>query len=53
MGPDNLAYMLREGKGVSRNDPEAVEWFRKAAAQGNPNAKASLDWMIANGRGGS
>src|SRR5215831_11231228 len=30
-----LGMMYEQGRGVAQNDVEAVQWFRKAAAQGN------------------
>jgi TPR repeat protein len=33
-----LGYMYETGKGVPRDDEEAVEWYRKAAEQGNAPA---------------
>ena len=37
------------GRGVPRNDREAVGWYRKAAEQGNALAQYSLGVMYANG----
>lgn len=31
----NLGVFYAEGRGVPRNDAEAVVWYRKAAEQGN------------------
>jgi hypothetical protein len=36
----------------SKDDAEAVKWFRKAADAGNPGGMNSLGFMYANGRGG-
>jgi TPR repeat protein len=33
---------LWAGRGVKENREEALEWLRKAAAQGHPDAKLSL-----------
>jgi hypothetical protein len=37
--------------GGSKNDVEAVNWFRKAADQGDAPAQADLGGMYANGLG--
>jgi TPR repeat protein len=37
--------MYYSGEGVSRDTDKAKEWFSKAAAQGNEEAKANLDAM--------
>lgn len=37
-----LGYMYRDGKGVAQDDPDAVEWFRKAAKQGHAQAQFEL-----------
>jgi TPR repeat protein len=34
--------MYAEGKGVAKDDTLAIAWWRKAAAQGQPNAQKSL-----------
>ena len=47
----DLAAALAEGKGVEKNETEAVEWLRKAAEQGQPRACYDLGHMIAQGRG--
>jgi TPR repeat protein len=31
----NLGDMYRQGKGVARNDKEAMKWWRKAACRAN------------------
>jgi TPR repeat protein len=38
----NLGVMYAEGRGVEKNEHEAVEWFRKAAEQGGPAAQNKL-----------
>jgi soluble lytic murein transglycosylase-like protein len=35
----NLGYIYALGRGVRRNDALAAAWFRKAAAQGHPQAR--------------
>jgi|GEM_PF-5882453 len=37
-----LGLMYEEGLGVAKDDAEAVTWYRKAADQGNVNAKNAL-----------
>lgn len=64
LGYDRAQYyvgrMYVDGKGVPRDDAEAVKWFRRAAepAAGDPGfhdgsteAQASLGFMYLNGRG--
>lgn len=46
-----LGYMSRDGRGVAKDDAEAVKWFRKAADQGNANGQNALGFMIREGRG--
>jgi hypothetical protein len=43
--------MYQEGKGVPKDEVEAVKWYRKAADQGYYGAKANLGFMYAEGRG--
>lgn len=40
-----IGYMYERGKGVAQDYAEAVKWYRKAAAQGNENAKNKLKEM--------
>jgi TPR repeat protein len=47
----NLGVMYAEGKGVPKDDVEAVKWFRKAADQGLVDAQYNLGKMYAEGRG--
>jgi TPR repeat protein len=44
-----LGVMYRDGKGVRRDDAEAVKWFRKAAEQGNITAQKGLGYMYDKG----
>ena len=39
---------LRNGKGVPKDDAEAVQWYRLAAEQGHAFAQLSLGFMYAN-----
>jgi TPR repeat protein len=43
--------MYRQGWGVAQNDAEAVQWFRKAADQGDTTAQTSLGVMYRQGWG--
>ncbi|KAF9969023.1 hypothetical protein BGZ73_008818 [Actinomortierella ambigua] len=47
----NLGMTYAEGRGVERDDAEAVRWFTKAAEQGHPDAQFRLGLMYKNGRG--
>lgn len=46
-----LGTMYADGLGVSRNDAQAVHWYRRAAGQGNARAQTNLGLMYADGRG--
>lgn len=46
-----LGAAYAEGRGVRKDDVEAVRWYRLAAEQGNASAQNSLGGMYANGRG--
>jgi len=39
---ERLADMYLEGRGVPKNDVEAVNWYRKSALQGNQNALSKV-----------
>ena len=39
---NNLGVMYAEGRGVSKDDDKAVEWYRKAADQGYERAIHAL-----------
>ena len=43
---------LEQGRGVAKDDKEAVVWYKKAANQGNATAQSNLGVMSAAGRGG-
>ena len=47
----NLGVMYRNGRGVSRDQTEAVRWYRLAADQGDARAQYHLGVMYGNGRG--
>lgn len=46
-----LAEIYYHGRGVSRDDLEAIEWFRRAADQGNIVAQFHLGDIYTVGRG--
>jgi hypothetical protein len=46
-----LGRAYEDGTGVAQDDAKAVEWFPKAAEQGNSQAQNSLGVMYALGRG--
>jgi hypothetical protein len=43
--------MYRNGQGVSKDYAEALEWFRKAAERGHPQAQFNLGNMYLKGQG--
>ena len=43
--------MYRSGEGVSQDDTQAVNWFRKAAEQGYAKAQVNLGFMYRSGQG--
>ena len=48
---NNLGVMYANGRGVPKDDAEAVRWFRLAAEQGDAAAQYNLGLMYANGEG--
>ena len=46
-----LARLYENGTGVSQNDSEALEWYRKAAEKGNAEAQLELGKRYFEGRG--
>jgi formylglycine-generating enzyme required for sulfatase activity len=46
-----VGVMYEGGRGVAKDDEQAVFWYRKAAEQGNADAQYSVGWMYENGRG--
>ena len=48
---NNVGAMYFNGRGVTRNYGEAVNWFRKAAEAGNPQAMYNLGAMYEAGKG--
>ena len=47
----NLGLMYDNGRGVSKNDAEAVKWYKKAAEQGYADAQSDLGFMYVYGDG--
>ena len=47
----NLGLHYADGRGVARDDAEAVKWYLKAAEQGNANGQFELGYMYESGRG--
>ena len=47
----NLGVMYADGRGVLKDDAEAVKWYRLAADQGQVDAQYGLGLMYADGRG--
>ena len=47
----NLGVMYENGRGVEKDEAEAVKWYRKAAEQESAVAQFYLGVMYANGRG--
>lgn len=47
----NLGIVYLHGDGVSKNDGEAIKWFRLAAEQGDRSAQQQLGVMILHGQG--
>jgi TPR repeat protein len=43
--------MYQNGRGVTKDESEAVKWYRKSAEQGNEPAQYNLGVMYANGLG--
>jgi TPR repeat protein len=48
---NNSGGMHAEGRGVARDEAEAIRWYRKAAEQGDATAQSSLASMYEQGRG--
>ena len=48
---NSLGDAYRDGKGVPQDYKEAVQWYRKAAEQGNVHAQNSLGGMYHEGKG--
>ena len=50
-GQTRLGWMYLDGKGVAQDYKEAVNWYRKAAEQGNARAQNNLGLLYEKGRG--
>ena len=48
---NDLGLMYLEGRGVTQDETEAANWFRKAAEQGYVDAQHKLGWMYEWGQG--
>jgi hypothetical protein len=46
-----LGYMYKKGRGVARDDEQAMYWFHKAAEQGYVDGQCELSYMFRDGRG--
>jgi len=46
-----LGFVYEQGKGVPKDDKQAVAWYRKAAEQGDANAQSNLGSMYYLGKG--
>ena len=46
-----IGAMYATGRGVAKDEVEAVKWYRKAADQGEANAQNNLGLMYDNGQG--
>ena len=51
LGQNNLGVMYESGRGVERDDAEAVRWYRCAAEQEDALGQTDLGVMYENGRG--
>ena len=38
-----MCYLF--GEGVAQDDGQALKWLSKAAAKGDKNAQAAIDWI--------
>ncbi len=47
----NLGIMYEQGIGVSKDEKQAIVWYRKSAVQGNALAQFNLAVLYENGRG--
>ena len=47
----HLGLMYEKGRGVRRDDAEAVKWYRKAAERGHANAQLAMGSRYEYGRG--
>jgi len=47
----NLGLLYYKGKGVTKNDEQAVFWIKKSANKGYPSAQNRLGWHLYYGKG--
>ncbi len=47
----NLGYMYEYGKGMPKNQNEAIKWYKKASDGGIAEAQNNLGYIYANGKG--
>jgi TPR repeat protein len=47
----NLGLMYADGRGIAKDEEEAVRWYRRAAEDGNAGAMHNFGFMYRNGRG--
>ena len=50
-GQYHLGIKFNNGNGVAKSEFEATRWFRKAAAQGHPDALVAMSWHCFDGIG--
>ena len=50
-GPIHLGVCYADGRGVAKDEVEAVKWYRKAAEQNDAEAQFNLGVCYANGQG--
>ena len=48
---NSFGFLYDNGRGVPKDDAEAIKWYRKAAEQGNAAGQCNLGAMYENGRG--
>lgn len=49
---NNLANMINQGRGVKKNDAQALRWFLEAANKGHSGAQYTLGFLYETGRAG-
>ncbi len=51
MRSTTLGYMYAKGRGVPKDDQQAIDWYRKAAGQGSVKAQNNLGEIYSKGVG--
>jgi TPR repeat protein len=51
-GYNNMGWAYENGVGVTRDMHQAISWYEKAAAAGQPNAPVNLGLIYSQGKGG-